>query len=68
VVYRDNAGYNLTINNLPWAKRKFQMKRYRISKTQNLALVEEKSGMEGNVNLSVTLPPDELELIVIQRQ
>ncbi len=68
VVYRDNAGYILTINHLPWGKAKFQMQRYRISKAQNLDLVEEESGIKGNVNLSVALPPDEAELIVLQRQ
>jgi xylan 1,4-beta-xylosidase len=68
VVYRDNAGYVLIINNLPWGKTKFHMSRYRISKTQNLDLVEEKSGMEGDVSLSVALPPDEVELIVLHRQ
>ncbi len=24
IVYHDNAGYNLTINNLPWAKKGLQ--------------------------------------------
>ena len=41
IVYRNNAGYNLTISNLPWGNKAFTIKRYRISKTQNLELVEE---------------------------
>jgi hypothetical protein len=67
IVYRDNAGYNLTIDNLPWSKKAFSVKRYRISKTQNLDLVEEKSG-EGSFELSSPLAPDAVELIVLQRR
>ncbi len=67
IVYRDNAGYDLTIDNLPWGKKAFSVKRYRISKTQNLDLVEEKSG-EGSFNLSSPLAPDAVELIVLQRR
>ena len=68
IVYRDNLGYNLTIRNLPWGKAAFSIKRYRISKTQNLDLVEEASGKEGALNLSNPLPPNTVELIVLTRQ
>jgi xylan 1,4-beta-xylosidase len=68
IVYRDNAGYNLTITNLPWGQKTFSAKRYRISETQNLDLVEEKSGAGGTLNLSSPLAPDAVELIVLQRQ
>jgi hypothetical protein len=34
IVYRNNAGYNLTISNLPWGDDAFTIKRYRISKTR----------------------------------
>ena len=43
IVYHDNAGYQLTVSNLPWGKSSFKLKRYRISRTQNLGLVEEKT-------------------------
>jgi xylan 1,4-beta-xylosidase len=66
IVYHDNAGYNLTINNLPWAKKDFSVKRYRLTKTQDLELVEEKSGTGGSYKLSNPLPPDGIELIVLQ--
>lgn len=36
IVYRDNAGYNFTISNLPRGNDAFTVQRYRISKTQNL--------------------------------
>ena len=68
IVYRDNAGYNLTINNLPWGKGAFHVKRYRISKTQNLDLVEERSSQGGSFDLSDALAPNAVELVVLQRR
>jgi hypothetical protein len=68
LVYRDNAGYNLAISNLPWGEGAFSVKRYRISKTQNLDLVEEKSGTGGRLSLSSPLSPDAVELVVLQRE
>jgi len=68
IVYHNNAGYNLTINNLPWGGGAFSVKRYRISRTQNLDLVEETSGTGGRLNLANPLAPDALELIVLQRK
>jgi hypothetical protein len=67
IVYRDNAGYNLEIKNLPWGAAPFSVKRYRISKTQNLDLVETGSGKDGVLNLSDSLPTDTVELIVLKR-
>ncbi|HYW37586.1 MAG TPA: hypothetical protein VE957_05695 [Terriglobales bacterium] len=68
MVYRDNAGYSLTVENLPWGKKAFSVKCYRIGKTQNLDLVEEKSGAGGSLKLSSTLAPDAVEFIVLQRR
>jgi hypothetical protein len=68
VVYRDNAGYNLNIENLPWGNSQFTVKRYRINKTDNLDLVEENSSEGSTLNVSAALPPDALELIVLQRR
>ncbi|MGA2421429.1 MAG: hypothetical protein ABSG69_15240 [Candidatus Acidiferrum sp.] len=67
IVYHDNAGYNLTIDNLPWGNKPFRIKCYRISKTQNLDLVEEKELRGGRVTFSNALPPDAIELIVLQK-
>jgi len=66
IVYRNNAGYNLTIENLPWGKKAFRIKRYRISRTQNLDLVEEKSGRGSRLRLSSELTPDAVEFIVLE--
>jgi xylan 1,4-beta-xylosidase len=68
IVYRDNAGYNLTINNLPWGKNAFTVKRYRISKTQNLDLVDDRSSEGPTFSVSEALAPNAVELIVLQRR
>jgi xylan 1,4-beta-xylosidase len=68
IAYRDNAGYNLTIENLPWGKKAFHVRRYRISKTQNLDLVEETNGEGGSLKLSQALATDSVELIVLQKR
>ncbi len=68
IVYRNNSGYNLAIKNLPWGAAPFSVKRYRISKTQNLDLVETGSGKGGVLNLSNSLSPDTVELIVLTRR
>jgi len=68
IVYRDNAGYALTIDNLPWGAAAFSIKRYRISKTENFDLVEEVSAAGGSFHLSRSLAPDAIELIVLRRR
>ncbi len=68
VVYRDNSGYNLAIRNLPWGSAAYRLKRYRISKTQDLALVEDASGKDETVHLSNAFAPDTVELIVLTRR
>ncbi len=68
IVYHDNSGYNLAVNNLPWGKGAFRLKRYRISKTQNLELVEEKSESGGSLKLSNSFPTDTVDLIVLEQK
>jgi len=68
IVYRDNAGYTLTVENLPWGKKAFSVERYRIDKTHNLDLVEEKAGAGGKLDLSIALAPEALELIVLRKR
>lgn len=68
IVYHDNAGYQLTVNNLPSGKSSFKLKRYRISKTQNLDLVEEKTSAGDTVKLDNVMPTDTIELIVLRHQ
>lgn len=68
IVYKNNAGYNLTIADLPWGDAAFTVQRYRLSKTQNLALVENKTASGGSLKISTAFPPDTVELIVLQRK
>jgi hypothetical protein len=68
IVYRDNAGYDLTIDHLPWGKKPFVVQRYRLSETQNLELVEKKQSTGGTLKLSNALAPDALELIVLHEE
>jgi len=68
IVYHDNAGYDLTVDNLPWGKAGFTVKRYRLSKTENLELVEQTTGSGGSLKLSKPFAPDTVELIVLKRR
>ena len=68
IIYKDNSGYTLNIQNLPWGKQPFNIRRYRISETQNLDLVEEKSGAGESLRFSNALAPESVELIVLHRQ
>lgn len=63
-----NGGYALTLDHLPWGNAAFKLKRYRISASQDMALVEEKTGKGDKLELSNPLPPPGVELIVLQRQ
>jgi hypothetical protein len=68
IVYHDNGGYNLSIENLPWGKAPFTLKRYRISARQSLDPVEERSASGASLTLSNPLPVDNVELITLQRK
>jgi hypothetical protein len=68
IPHGNNAGYALTVDHLPWGNAAFSIKRFRITATQDLALVEEKTGKGGKLELSNPLPPPGVELIVLRRQ
>ena len=68
VVYRDNAGYTLQVGDLPWGPAPFRVKRYRIDAKHNLDLIDDKPGSGGFYLVSDALPPDAVDLIIIQRQ
>jgi xylan 1,4-beta-xylosidase len=66
ITYKDNAGYKLTVDHLPWGNKSYKIKRYRLSDTHNLDLVEEKTGAGGRFQFSTGLAADAVELIVLQ--
>jgi hypothetical protein len=68
IVYRNNAGYDLTITNLPWGKSKFNVKRYRLDNARNLELIDQKQSDGNTLHISSPLAPDAMELIVLQRK
>jgi hypothetical protein len=68
IQYGHNQGYSLTVTNLPWGNKSFTMKRYRLTKTENFTLVEQKKWKAAKVSLSNPLPPPGLELIVLEVQ
>ena len=68
IAYHANAGYKLSVSHLPWGIKDFSVKRYRLSRIQDLQLVKEKSETGDSYNLSSALPPDGLELIVLQQK
>jgi hypothetical protein len=63
-----SSGYALSIDNLPWGNSAFTIKRYEITKTQDFALVEERTAKGSKLELSNPLPPPGVELIVLQRR
>jgi len=68
IAYRDNHGYALTITHLPWGKGAFTIKRYRLNETKNLELLDEKRATGDSVRLATPLPPQAMELVVLQRK
>jgi xylan 1,4-beta-xylosidase len=66
IVYRDNAGYNLTVDHLPWGNKAYRIKRYRLNDAHNLDLVQESAATGDRFQLSTDLAPDAMELIVLQ--
>jgi hypothetical protein len=65
IVYRNNGGYNLTIDHLPWGENKFTVKRWRINETQNFDLVDEKSATGPSLRISAPLAPFGVEFIAL---
>jgi hypothetical protein len=68
VEYKDNQGYSLTLKNLPWCRKPFTIKRYRIDETHNLDAASEQSGSGGSAQLMEPLSPPAVELIEMQEK
>jgi xylan 1,4-beta-xylosidase len=68
ILYRNNSGYSLTVTGLPWGESEFEVKRFRLSYTEDFAMVEEASGRGGTFTLAHSLPPPGLELIVLRQK
>jgi hypothetical protein len=65
VSYRDNGGYDITIDNLA-ANQRYSIERYRISSERNFQLLDRTVQRGPLVRLQARLPPPGIELISIK--
>jgi xylan 1,4-beta-xylosidase len=68
ITYKENRGFHLMIENLPWGKANYRVQRYRLTSSENFAPSEETTGTGGRVDLSEPLAPPAAELIVIRQK
>jgi xylan 1,4-beta-xylosidase len=67
ISYRENQGYKLAIDNLPWGKNvSFTLKRYRLTGDHDFDVVEERQASGDHLEISNPLPPPGLELIELR--
>jgi hypothetical protein len=65
--YTDNAGYQVTFNNLPWGVGSFTVSRFRVDASHQLTLIDTQTASgQQQFTLSASLPPPSVELIVIK--
>jgi hypothetical protein len=64
--YRDNAGYDVTIENLA-GNRAYRVQRYRISAANDLSLLDSTEQRGPSIRLHAALPPPGIELIVLKK-
>jgi xylan 1,4-beta-xylosidase len=64
--YQQSRGYHLIVDHLPWGRAAFKVQRYRLTKTEDFALVQDSSGNGGTLDIANPLPPPALELIVLE--
>jgi len=65
--YKDNSGFHLTINALPWGKRPFTVQRYRLTDREPFVMVQESTGNGGKFDVSDALLPPAIELIILKQ-
>jgi xylan 1,4-beta-xylosidase len=69
ITYKNNAGYDLTIRNLPWGKKPFTVERYRLTNTEDFTrIAAAPDGQGGELKISNALPAPGIELIVLTRK
>jgi hypothetical protein len=69
IEYKDNQGYKLVIDRLPWGKSSsYTIKRYRIDQTYDLAEVENRTSRGGRLEIFNELPPPGIELITLRKK
>ena len=66
IQYKNNRGFHLTVEGLPWGKAAFTVQRYRLTAQEAFAM-QESTGSGGRFELTDALPPPGLELIVLKK-
>lgn len=62
------SDYVLSLDHLPWNDGQFSVKRYRISESEDLALISDQPAAGSRLELTGRLPAPGVELIVVERQ
>jgi hypothetical protein len=65
IQYQQNRGYHLVVDHLPWARGPFGLQRYRLTSSEDFALVQDSSENGNKLEISNPLPPPALELIIL---
>jgi xylan 1,4-beta-xylosidase len=64
--YKNNRGFHLTVDGLPWGKSAFSVQRYRLTGQEEFVM-QESTGSGSRFDLTDALPPPALELVVVTR-
>ena len=52
ITYKNNAGYDLTIRNLPWGRKTVHRQRYRLTNTEDLTPIRQPTAAGGELKIS----------------
>jgi xylan 1,4-beta-xylosidase len=66
VHYKNNRGFHLMVEGLPWGKSAFTVQRYRLT-SQEAFTMKESTGSGGRFDFADALEPPAVELIVLKR-
>lgn len=65
ITYQNNAGYAVTVNNLPWGSAASTVQQFRIDASNNLALVGTSQHSGSSIAINAALPAPGVDLLVI---
>jgi xylan 1,4-beta-xylosidase len=65
--YKNNYGFHITVDSLPWGKSAFTVRRYRLT-SQEEFVMQKSIGTGSRFEFADALPPPGLELIVLTRE
>lgn len=68
VEYKDNRGYKLSIDNLPWGNASYTITRQRLDPTHDLTSIETRVARGNHLEISNELAPPAVELITIRKK